>query len=120
MIEPMSLDRWCRVAQECVLLAMLAAAPWAFGAEEPVFHSALLVGVALLTLLAGVRLLLAGGPRWRDCPIVAALAGLFLLTAFQLLPLPPAVLNVLSPKSLEFYRDLLPERPEMLPGDATP
>jgi O-antigen ligase len=113
-------DRWCQAAQEGLLLILLASAPWAFAGAEPQDHAALLGGVAVLTLLAGIRLMLSSGPAWRGCIFTALLGALFLFTALQLIPLPPAVLRVVSPRSLEFYTDLLPSEPEVLSGEVEP
>jgi O-antigen ligase/tetratricopeptide (TPR) repeat protein len=113
-------DRWCHAAQEGLILILVAVAPWAFAAVEPQYHAALLGGVAVFTLLSGVRAALSRGPLWRTCPITLILAGLFLVTALQLVPLPPPVLRIVSPQSAAFYRDLLPSEPEMLAGDPTP
>ena len=120
MIARAAADRWCRAAQEIVVLSLLAVAPWAFGGEDPLFRSAAAGAVALLTLLGGVRLVLGGAPARGDGPVVLALGGLFLLTALQLAPLPPSVLAVLSPKSAEVYRELAPAQPEVYAGDSAP
>src|SRR5262245_32499829 len=113
-------DRWCQAAQEGLLLTMVAAAPWAFACAEPQHHAALLGGVAIFTLLAGIRVLLAPGPAWRGCIFTTLLGAIFLLTALQLVPLPSRVLRIVSPKSLELYTDLLPSQPEILTGDNSP
>jgi O-antigen ligase len=99
---------------------MTAGAPWAFAGAEPQHHAALLGGVAILTLLAAVRVVLSPAPVWRGCVFATLLGALFLVTAFQLIPLPPPVLRVVSPKSLELYAYLLPSQPEVFAGDSTP
>src|SRR5262245_7626243 len=113
-------DRWCQAAQEGLLLTLVAVAPWAFACAEPQHHAALLGGVAILTLLAAIRVLLSPSPVWRGCIFTTLVGALFLVTALQLIPLPPSVLRVVSPKSLELWTDLLPSLPEALPENSSP
>src|SRR5262245_21298360 len=117
MAGRMTADRWCQAAREGLLLTMVAAAPWAFACAEPQHHAALLGGVAIFTLLAGIRVLLSPGPVWHGSIFTTLLAAIFLVTAVQLIPLPTSVLRVVLPKSLELYTDLLPSQPERLSGE---
>jgi O-antigen ligase len=82
-------------------LVLLALGPFLFGAVyEPVFVP-LLTGCVLVGLASWIRARRATGAppvpgRW-------ALAALHVLVLFQLVPLPPAVLRLLSPGSFAFY-----------------
>src|SRR5258708_639568 len=120
MIDCGAADRCCRVAQQCVVLSMLAGAPLAFCGEEPDFRAAAMGGVTMLTFLGGIRLLLGGSRARSDGPVVMALGGLFLVTAIQLLPFPPSLLAILSPNSLEISRAMTPAQPEVFAGDSAP
>jgi O-antigen ligase len=101
---------------EVLTLALVVLSPWAFGAVEPEFEFFLFAGIAALTALWGVRILLQGRFTWEKCPVALCLAGLFLLGVWQVTPLPGGLLATLSPGTARAYRELLPERPEALPG----
>jgi O-antigen ligase/tetratricopeptide (TPR) repeat protein len=102
------------------LLALVCLSPWAFGAVDPVYEAALYGGLALLGLLWAARLLLEGHLVLRRCPLLLCVAGLFLLAAVQLAPLPASVLGRLSPGTAELDARLLPAEPEELPAGAAP
>lgn len=88
-----SIVRW-------LVLALLALAPPLAGAvHEPVFVP-LLAGSALAGLMALLRRHHAKPPPPRGARLVLALHALVLV---QLVPLPPAVLRVVSPGSYRFY-----------------
>src|SRR5207245_11658269 len=53
------------------------------------------------------------------CPAAACLIGLTLLCLFQLVPLPHAVLRLVSPNTADIRAKLSPEKPEVVaPGGA--
>jgi O-antigen ligase len=83
------------------ILVLLALGPFLAGAVyEPVFIP-LLVGCGLVGLASWIR-----ARHGSDSPPVPGrrvLAGLLVLVLFQLLPLPPAVLRLVSPGSFAFY-----------------
>jgi O-antigen ligase/tetratricopeptide (TPR) repeat protein len=108
-----------RDVMEGVTLLLVGLAPWAFGASEPVFEFLLYAGVALLLALWGARARLEGCFTWKRSPVALCLAGLFLLGALQLAPLPRPLLERLSPGAAETYLRLLPSEPEALPAGAT-
>src|SRR5262249_62413435 len=92
------------------------AAPWAYGCVHPGFELLLLAGVGLLLLLWGGRVLWEGRLTWKKCPVALCLAGLFLLGVWQVTPLSKNVLAVVSPGTSRLYPQLLPARPEVVPG----
>jgi O-antigen ligase/tetratricopeptide (TPR) repeat protein len=100
-----------------VLFSLVALAPWAFGAVEPVFESGLLLGLAALLLLTAARALIEHGVVAAACPVALVLAGLFLATAAQVAPLPGPVVAALSPNTARLTGELLPATPELLPGE---
>src|SRR5580704_7706200 len=99
-------------AMEGVLLVMVTAAPWMYGAVHPGFEFVLDVG---LTVLLG---LWAMGMVWRRqiaiarCPVTGLLAVLLLLGLWQITPLPDAVLRNVAPATAEIYDRLLPKQSE--------
>ncbi len=104
-----------RAVMEAIVLLLVTLAPWAFGSVEPAFEAVLYAGVALLVLLWAVRAFREGALSWRPCPVALCLAGLFLFGVLQVVPLPRAVLRVLSPAAARFYDELLPAERESLP-----
>ena len=108
--------RLVRGVMEAVVLLLVCLAPWAFGAADPVWELALYAGVGLLTLLWGAAILLEGQLSWRKCPVVLCLAALFLLGFWQITPLSRQVLGTVSPGAARMYDQVLPGRPEVLPG----
>jgi O-antigen ligase len=89
------------------ILALLVAAPLAFGSvHEPAW-------IVLLTLGGGAGLVSWGRGHWARAlgaavpplPGRRLLLGLHLLVVFQLVPLPPPLLRILSPGSFSFYND---------------
>src|SRR4051812_25236875 len=77
---------WARALIECILLGIVALAPWAFGAVDPEFESLLYLAVAAIVGLWGASMLLRGEFSWPRCPVAFCLAGLFLLGVCQLTP----------------------------------
>jgi putative inorganic carbon (HCO3(-)) transporter len=84
-----------------LVLVLLAAGPLLAGAvHEPVF-TPLLLGCALAGLAAWWRS--RGRERATPLPGRGALLGLHALVLFQLVPLPPRLLRLVSPGSFSFY-----------------
>ena len=92
-----------------LLLALLAAAPLAFGSvHEPAFIPLLaLSSAAGLVSWAKGHWARAQGAPVPKLPGRRALLGLHLLVLVQLAPLPPWLLGVISPGSFAFYNDHL-------------
>ncbi len=92
-----------------LLLVLLAAGPPLAGAvHEPVFVPLLLgCGVAGLAAAARARRLRREGRAVPPLPGGRLLVGLHALLLFQLVPLPPAALRLVSPGSFSFYNDPL-------------
>jgi O-antigen ligase len=104
-------EAWKLRAEDFLLLAATALLPWAFGGVD-VWA---LRGAGLLLMLAGVLALHRGGlAGWgldRDWRWVVPAFGLAAWGAFQVLPLPPAAIRVLSPKAHAVYVEALPGYP---------
>ena len=109
------LTRLVRGAMEAGVLAMVCLSPWAFGAVEPEHEFLLDVGIAVLMILWGARMLLEGQLSWRKCPVAVCLAAWILLGVWQLTPLPRGLLSRISPVTTRMYDRLLPAQPEVLP-----
>jgi O-antigen ligase len=108
--------RLVRWITEAVLLVLVCASPWAFGAVEPLGEFLLLAGVGLLAILWTAGILLEGRLSWRKCPVALCLAALYLLGIWQLTPLSRPILRALSPATARMYDQILPAEPEMLPA----
>jgi O-antigen ligase/tetratricopeptide (TPR) repeat protein len=104
---------------ECVVVALVCLAPWAFGAVHPAFEGLLYAGVGLLLILWAVRVILDRTFVLRRCPVLIGLAGLFLFGVVQLVPLPHALLTRLSPKTTRLCADLIPAEREQLEAPGT-
>jgi O-antigen ligase/tetratricopeptide (TPR) repeat protein len=112
-------DRWSALlawAIEGVLIALICLAPWAFGAVHLYFEFWLDAGLAVLLCLWAARILVSGQFSWQRCPVALCLAGLFLLSVVQLIPLSPALHRLVSPGGADLRESLYPSRPEILPG----
>jgi hypothetical protein len=73
---------------EALVLVLTCLSPWPFASVQPRYEFLLDLGIALLTVLWGARMLLAGTVSWRKCPVTACLAALVLLGLAQSIPLP--------------------------------
>ncbi len=100
---------------EAILLLMIMASPWVYGAVHPGFELLLDVGIGLLLALWGGRMLLEGQFTWQKCPVAIFLAGLFLLGTWQTTSLSRPVLEWMSPATARLYQQLLPIDSEVLP-----
>src|SRR5438874_1670250 len=109
---------WLGVAIESVVLALVVASPWAFGAVEPEHELVVDAGVAALAMLWGARMLAEGRLRWRPCPVASCLAALALLGAWQATPLGRPWLARLAPATARLYDRLLPATPEAIAAPA--
>jgi O-antigen ligase/tetratricopeptide (TPR) repeat protein len=87
-------------------LALGAVHPWAFGLAEVVSFT--LIAVWMAQVVSGRRPLAGRGGLTGYAVLALGLAG---LVALQLLPLPPRVLQVLSPETYVLYSDGLPGWP---------
>jgi O-antigen ligase/tetratricopeptide (TPR) repeat protein len=125
MPDPVDPDRLpaarvTRAAGEAVLLALAFLSPWPFGAVEPPYELALSAGVLLLAALWAAHAALSGRFRFRLDVVSACLGGLVVWSAVQLVPLPEAVVGLVSPERLEWHRTLLPDVSEVIPGEPGP
>jgi O-antigen ligase/Flp pilus assembly protein TadD len=111
------------------LLFLILFTPFAFGAVQPWAYITMEVVIfALVIVWMGKRALLAGEHRagsstnfeFRNSnfelfrfaiPLMLFLA----LVGFQLIPLPPSLLKIISPQTFETYRQILPGWPEREP-----
>lgn len=102
-----------------LLLGLFVVSPWPFGCASPAAQFVLLLAAMALAVLAVGHLwttrrdfgLSRDGVFW-------CLLGLTTWTWLQTLPLPEAVVAVLSPRAVEWHRSLRPEWAETLPGES--
>jgi hypothetical protein len=100
-----------------VLVALVVLSPWPFGSAHPLVAQAIAV-VALLTSLAAF----AFRPNPMELPprVVLPLLGLWLLGAFQLVPLPRALARFLAPGSAALWYPSDPVAATVLRGGFHP
>ncbi len=110
------LPRALRRGGELVVGALVALSPWPLASSAAGPEYLLGLGVLLLTALWAAHAAAVGRLGFRPDAVSVALAGLVLLSAGQLAPLPEAVVGVLSPARLEWHRTLTPAVAETLPG----
>jgi O-antigen ligase len=108
------LSKILAVTIEAVVLLLVVLSPWALGAVDPPFEAAVLAVIGLLLVLWGARMVAEGRILLRRTPFLAILAGWFALGVVQIIPMPHAVLGLLSPETARLYSSLLPETPESL------
>jgi O-antigen ligase len=89
------------------VLALLAAAPLAFGAVHTAAWAPLLVAACVLGALSWLRARRGEAGEGKRRPGARELLALHGLVLLQLIPLPPRVLALLSPGSFSFYNDNL-------------
>jgi hypothetical protein len=107
------------------LLFLILLTPFAFGAVEPWAYTAMEVIIfALVIVWMAKRAILARqantqnrtpNNRHRLAPFALPLALFALLGLFQLIPLPPEILKIISPQTYEVYKQSLPGWPESVP-----
>ena len=51
---------------------------------------------------------------WKPCPVTVCLAGLFLISVWQLVPWPDGLLGWVSPAAVRLHQQFVPAQPEML------
>jgi tetratricopeptide (TPR) repeat protein len=105
---------------EGLILLLVTASPWAFGAIDSYFESLLYFGLATVFGLWCLRWLVDWRLEWRWDPLPLVLAGLLLVCLVQTVPLPRELLERLSPTAAKIYSELLPSRPEQLPPGGVP
>lgn len=106
---------------EGIVLVLVAGLPWAFGGVDPVYELIQAVGIAALLVFWACIACWNGRLSFSRCSVTALLAGLFVLGAVQLVPLPPGILKLVSPGTARLNSELLPAEPEQLTaGEATP
>ena len=106
---------WCDVAVLVLLAMLLAFMPFAFGAvhawSELVVAS---IAAAIAVCMVARELLSAGSIRWTWAYVPV---GVFLLVAWvQVVPLPAALLKIISPNTLALKTSLLNDLPNGLGG----
>ena len=101
---------------EAGVLALVCLSPWAFGAVEPEHEFLVDLGIAVLMILWGVRMLLEGKLSWAKCPVASCLAAWILLGVLQLTPLPRGLLGRVSPVTADYDRLLPANRRSCLSG----
>lgn len=116
--DRLPITRILRLIGEAVLYLILVFAPWAFGGVDPEWQFVIAVAVGLLTCLWLARCVIYRRLTIRPDGVTLGLGGLLCLAAFQLVPLPLAIVSILSPARAESYRSLVPESLERIGSEA--
>jgi tetratricopeptide (TPR) repeat protein len=107
MIYPSKLD----TAIECLLIALLAFMPLAFGVVHAWSEEIVIAVVGAMTVLFLLRVLILRAPAliwtWAYVPIALFL----LIAALQLVPLPARVVGIVSPNTVTLRTELLGDLP---------
>src|SRR5262245_49649781 len=93
-------------AIEGLMYVLALGTPWAFGGVD-YFELFIFLGVGLMLVLWALRVLVEWRFAWKRCPIALGLAALFLWGVWQLAPLPPGLMAVLSPAGKSLADGLL-------------
>ena len=109
-------DGLLRNAIEWLVLMIVCATPWLFGAVEPEHRSWLFAAVSLLLLLWATRVVISWRVTWVPCPIAFCLAAVFLVGVLQITVLPSAWIDVLASGQASIYGRLMPSQIEQLPN----
>jgi len=105
---------------EWSVLFLVALSPWLLGASEPVFEFCLYVGLTVLMILWGLRIILQRTATPSLNLIAFGLGLLVVVSLLQVVPLPVSLLEFLSPATAETYARLLSAEPEQLPRAVFP
>lgn len=119
-LEPLPTARLLRAGGEGLLVSLATLSAWPFAGADPYPEYLLTAGGLLLALCWAAHAAVTRTYRFRLDLASGALAGLILLTAFQLVPLPLAVVRVVSPARADWHEALLPAQLERLPGEPDP
>jgi tetratricopeptide (TPR) repeat protein/O-antigen ligase len=117
-----TIQKYTRYVAEVILTLTVCLSPWAFGSVDAGFELVLSLGVFLLVALWALHSAVSLEFRFRPDVVSVSLAALVLWTALQLIPLPEAVVGIISPARASWHCDLVPTQTEILPGggDAIP
>ena len=113
---------WCDRTVTGGILFLILFTPFAFGAVHPWAFSIMEALLFLLVVVwVGKLLILGQAPGFREqrsersMPYALPLAIFLVLVLFQMIPLPPSFLRVLSPQTYELYTRSLPGWPKTVP-----
>jgi O-antigen ligase/tetratricopeptide (TPR) repeat protein len=110
--------RFLRASGEAVLLVLANLTAWPFGSIGTDWEYATAVAVAVLAGLWAAHAVVTRHFRFRPDLVSGCLAGLVLLSVVQLVPLPLAVVRVVSPARAELHTALIPAQLERLPDES--
>src|SRR2546425_12496252 len=109
------------------LVFLIFFTPFAFGAVQPWAYTVMEVVIFALVIVWMIKLMIVrrqglGVRRTpninRLTPYALPLTLFIAVSTFQLVPLPPELLRIVSPKTYETYRQILPGWPDKVPyGD---
>jgi len=115
--DSLAAARISRVLGEVVLLSTTTISPWLFGCASPGHE--LLPAISLLALLGlwAFSGAVQGRIRLRIDIVTVTLAGLVVITALQLVPMPESIASIVMPTRLAQHREFQPAIAESLMGE---
>jgi O-antigen ligase len=111
--------RYLRSSGEAVLFFVANLSAWPFGCAGTGWEAIAAFGVALLASLWAAHSFVTRQFRFRLDVVSSCLTGLIILSVLQIVPLPMALVRVISPARAQLQADLVPVPLEQLPGEAT-
>ncbi len=114
-IERSSLIDYLRKSSEAIILLVIVASPWAFGAKNPPAHYFVVAGIALALLFWAIELIIE--PKAIATRFQIPLIGLVAIAGFQLMPL-GSIVSVVSPNAAKLQAEMMPDQVEVLADGA--
>lgn len=116
--EDATAARGLRWAGEAALALIAFGSAWPFGSVDSFWESVATAGVSVLMILWAAYAAVTRSLNIRfDWP-TGLLAGLILVSGFQLIPLPKLVVGALSPSAIRIHEQYRPAFAERMPGEA--
>ncbi len=107
-----------RAAGQFLLFGLVALTPWPFGSAGHEWEWVPAVGVLTLVGVWAAYIIVTNRFTYHFDAVTFCLMGLVTFTAVQLVPLPIALVRIVSPTTAEWHESLLPASPELLPGES--
>jgi O-antigen ligase/tetratricopeptide (TPR) repeat protein len=100
------------------MILFLVVSPWAFGGVDPEWQFAIVLAVFALISCWLLRCVVYKRMSFRPDWVSFGLSGLLCLSLVQLIPLPVAIVSLLSPRRAADYQSLVPEQLERIGDNA--
>ncbi|MGL6072517.1 MAG: O-antigen ligase family protein [Fimbriiglobus sp.] len=108
--------RLIRTLGEGTAIAIACASPWLYACNEPAFELFLSLAALILVGLWSAHAASTQEFQFRPDVVSVGLAAVVIWSLLQLIPLPEAIVGIISPTRLDWHRDLIPATTETIPG----